>query len=105
MTDNQAIPVTITILEKEFRIACPPAERDALQASARYLDRKMREVRNTGKVVGIDRISVMAALNIAHELLLCQRELDGLAKDLGPRLRSLQKAAENELGKSRQIEL
>ncbi len=105
MNDSQPIPVTVTILDKEFRVACPPSEKEALIASAQYLDRKMREVRSTGKVVGIDRISVMTALNITHELLVCQRQLDGLGRELAPRLRSLQKAAEDELNKSRQIEL
>ncbi len=104
MSDHQPVPVTISILDKEFRIACPPAEKDALLASAQYLDRKMREVRNTGKVVGIDRISVMTALNIAHELLNCQRQLEDLGRELGPRLKTLLKAAEEELDKGRQIE-
>ena len=104
MSDLPPVPVTISILDKEFRIACPPGEKDALLASAQYLDRKMREVRNTGKVVGIDRISVMTALNIAHELLNCQRQLEDLNRELGPRLRTLLKAAEEELDKGRQIE-
>ncbi len=105
MNNPQPVPVTISILDKEFRIACPPEEKDALIASAHYLDRKMREVRNTGKVVGIDRISVMTALNITHELLQARRDQASASHDLGPRLRALQEAAEEELSKSRQIEL
>lgn len=62
-------PITINILDKEFRIACPAEEKDELLLSARYLNDKMREVRDTGKVVGMDRISIMAGLNITHELL------------------------------------
>jgi len=66
--NKEMTPVDIKILGKEYRIACTPGERDDLLESARQLDKKMREVRDTGRVVGQDRIAVMAALNIAHEL-------------------------------------
>lgn len=61
--------VTIHLLDKEYLVACPEEEHEALLTSARFLDKKMREIRGGGKVIGIDRIAVMAALNIAHELL------------------------------------
>ena len=66
-SDN--VPVTVRILEKEFCVACPAEERDSLLASARYLDGKMRQIRDSRKVVGMDRIAVICALNLAHELL------------------------------------
>jgi cell division protein ZapA len=69
MNQEQALPVSVTVLDKEFRIACPPHERDALIRAARHLDAKMREIRHTGKVIGNDRVAVMAAINLAHELL------------------------------------
>jgi cell division protein ZapA len=69
MNQEQALPVSVTVLDKEFRIACPPHERDALIRAARHLDSKMREIRHTGKVIGNDRVAVMAAINLAHELL------------------------------------
>jgi len=61
--------IKITILDKEYLVACPPEEETALQASARHLSKKMTEIRRSGKVVGVDRIAVMAGLNIAHEAL------------------------------------
>ena len=61
--------VSVKILEKEYHVACPPEERPALLESAEYLNRKMREIRDSGKVIGLDRIAVMAALNITHEML------------------------------------
>lgn len=61
--------VKVRILDKEYLVACPPSEEAALQESARHLNKKMTEIRKTGKVVGIDRIAVMAGLNIAHEAL------------------------------------
>ena len=67
------IPVTVRILDKEYRVACEPQEQEGLIQSARMLDHRMREIRQTGRVIGMDRIAVMAALNIAHELILLQR--------------------------------
>jgi cell division protein ZapA len=66
---TQPTPLTVRILDKEYCIACPEDERANLQSAARYLDGKMREIRSSGKVVGADRIAVMAALNITHDLL------------------------------------
>lgn len=66
---TDSVPVTVRILEKEFCVACPAEERDSLLASARYLDGKMRQIRDSRKVVGMDRIAVICALNLAHELL------------------------------------
>lgn len=71
--------VTLEILGKEYKIACEPEEQDGLIESARQLDRKMRQIRDSGKVSGTDRIAVMAALNMAHELHLAEsrnRELE-----------------------------
>ena len=61
--------MTISLLGREFRVACPEGEEKQLQASVDYLNRKMKEVRDTGKVTGNERIAIMAALNIAHEMM------------------------------------
>ena len=66
MSDNQE---TIHLLDKEYTIACPPDERDGLLESARKLDTKMREIRTGGKILGNERIVVMASLNVIFELL------------------------------------
>lgn len=70
----------VTILGKPFRVACADDEKDELLEAVAYVDAKMREIRDSGKVVGTDRIAVMAALNIAHELLTMRV---GGAFDLG----------------------
>ena len=62
-------PVSVNILDREFLIGCTPEERPGLIAAASYLDAKMREIRNNARSAGVDRIAVMAALNIAHELI------------------------------------
>jgi len=59
----------VLILDKDYMIACPEGEQAALRQSANYLDEKMREIRASGKIHGLERIAVMAALNIAHEFL------------------------------------
>lgn len=61
--------ITISILGREFRVAAPPGEERQLLASVDLLNRKMKEIRDTGKVVGNERIAIMAALNFAHEQL------------------------------------
>ena len=66
-TDKNA--VTINVLGREFRVGCPEGEQKQLLASVEFLNRKMKEVRDTGKVVGNERIAIMAALNIAHEFM------------------------------------
>jgi cell division protein ZapA len=62
-------PVSVNILDREFLIGCTPDEKAGLIAAAGYLDAKMREIRNNARSAGVDRIAVMAALNIAHELM------------------------------------
>ena len=59
----------MNILEKDYEVVCAPGEVDALKASARYVDRQMQSIRNSGKVIGLDRVAVMAVLNIANEYL------------------------------------
>jgi cell division protein ZapA len=61
--------MTVSLLGREFRVGVPEGEQKQLQASVEYLNRKMKEVRDTGKVVGNERIAIMAALNIAHEMM------------------------------------
>ena len=67
MADSPTI--TVTILDREFRVSCPPEEQQHLIDSAEFLDQRMREIRDTGRVIGVDRIAMMAALNLTSELL------------------------------------
>lgn len=67
----------IFILDKAYKIACPAGEQDNLRRAAQYLDRKMREIRGSGKVLGLERIAVIAALNISHELLGMRQQSGG----------------------------
>lgn len=92
-------PVSVSILGKEYQVSCPETERNALLASATLLDRRMREIRDSGKVVGGDRIAVIAALNITHEMLMMRNQYDDLNQALTGRLRSLTKKVDGALEK------
>ena len=61
--------IEVTLLGRTYRVACGDGEREALMQAVAYLDGKMNEIRKSGKVMGAERIAVMAALNVAHELL------------------------------------
>lgn len=69
MPSTSSVSLDVTIMGREFRVSCPPKERDSLLQAVGYLDRKMREIRDSGKVIGVERIAIMAALNIAHDYL------------------------------------
>ena len=89
MTD-ETLQVSIRILDKEYRIGCAPDEQQELRDSARLLDTRMRAIRQTGRVIGTDRIAVMAALNIAHELIQIQHRLPENSDESTRRLRVIQ---------------
>lgn len=89
-----SIPVVVHILDKEFRIACRQGEQDVLLASAALLDERMREIKTGGKVIGNDRIAVMAALNLAHELLEQKNRKDDTTQSISSRLRNMQEKIE-----------
>ena len=104
MTDPYA-QVSVRILDKEYQIACPLNERTDLLDAAEILNAKMLEIRDSGRVVGLDRIAVMAALNMANDLIHSQardRLLDG---DLSGRLKIISERVENVLGSSQQLDL
>lgn len=89
--------VVLTIMGKEYKIACDPAERQRLIDSAQLLDKQMRQIRDSGKVNGADRIAVMAALNLVHELSSLQNQNDSLHFDLGSSLSVMIQKIENVL--------
>ena len=81
MSDQETI--SISIFDKSFKVSCPPDEVQALRDSAHYLDKKMREVKSARTVMGLDRVAVMAALNIANELLTATRDREALENEKG----------------------
>lgn len=104
MSDSIA-RVTIRILEKEYHVACPADEQAALIASAELLNRKMREIRDSGKVVGLERVAVMAALNLANEYLKAKNSDEELQSIVGLRIREMRERLDEALGPAKQLPL
>jgi cell division protein ZapA len=105
MSDDRITRVSVRLLDREYQVACPAEERSDLLDSAEYLDGKMRELRESGNVVGLERIAVIAALNIANELIKQRKQGTVVEGDLGARLRSLRERVESALEKGQQLEL
>ena len=105
MSEKEPATVTVRILEKEYFVSCPQDERADLLDSAEYLNKKMREIRDTGKVVGADRIAVMAALNMANELLRLRKQDSELQGAVSGRVKGMRERVENALQRTRQLDL
>jgi len=105
MTATKSKPMRVNILDKEYLVSCQDEERDALFASAEFLSRRMKEIRDSGKIVGADRIAVMAALNLAHELLLQRNTGEEFQHTISSRIRALQDKIELALNQGNQLEL
>ena len=103
MTDAQ--PINISILDKDYKVACPVGEQSALLESARFLDLKMREVRDSGNLMGSERIAVITALNIANDLLRTSAVDKQIGAELPPRLKDLESKISRVLEQSRQLEI
>jgi cell division protein ZapA len=97
--------VSVRILDKEYQVACPANERTDLLDSAEVLNAKMREIRDSGRIVGLDRIAVMAALNMANDLLHAQARDKALEGDVSERLKLISDRVENALGNTQQLDL
>ncbi len=95
-----ANPITVQILDKEYRIACPAGEEEALRKSATFLNNRIIEVRESGKVIGPDRITVMAALNLAHEFLSERNEHEQYTSNISNRMRILHERIDNAIRSS-----
>ncbi len=102
---SSAQTVTVKILDKEYQIACPADEVDSLTKSARFLDQRMADIRTSGKVVGLDRIAVMAALNITHEYLTQDSSSSEEKEQVSKRLDHLNDRVGQALAQHKQLDL
>lgn len=85
-----SIPVTVHILDKEYRVACPEDEHGALLASASLLNARMKQIRDSGRIISMDRVAVIAALNLTHELLSEKAAREDFGRELASRLRTIE---------------
>ena len=75
-------PVSIRLIDREYTVGCEPDERDSLIAAAKLLDNKMREIRGNNRMAALDRVAVLAALNLAHELQQIRSDNEGRDREL-----------------------
>jgi cell division protein ZapA len=105
VTEAPLARVGVRILEKEYQFSCAVEERAALLDSAEYLNSEMRKIRDSGRVIGLDRIAVMAALNMANELLKLRSRDMMLDGDVVGRIRVLRERVETTLARNQQLDL
>jgi cell division protein ZapA len=89
--------VSVRILDREYTVGVAPEERDSLAAAARLLDQKMREVRGANRMAAVDRVAVLAALNLAHELQQLRDERGGNEREVARALDDLQRKLDDAL--------
>tara|TARA_R110000782_G_scaffold46424_9_gene102561 strand:+ start:394 stop:708 length:315 start_codon:yes stop_codon:yes gene_type:complete len=104
MTEQHA-QVSVRILDKEYQVACPASERTNLLDSAEILNAKMREIRDTGRIVGLDRIAVMAALNMANDLIHANARDQELEGGISNRLKIISDRVDHVLSGTQQLDL
>lgn len=97
---NQNKGAIVSILDKEFRVGCPNDQVESLNQAASYLDDQMRLIRRSGRVIGTERIAVMAALNIAHELITLRQGPNDSIEDLNTRIKCLQDKIDQAISKT-----
>jgi cell division protein ZapA len=97
-------PVSVTILGKEYQIACPENEKQALISSANLVHDNMEKIRASGKVVGLDRVAVMAALNLAHDLLELQSQQGAGIEDIDKTILQMKEKVSAFLSEKRELE-
>lgn len=103
MTTTAIKTLDIKILDRELRVACPEEERGELLDAVAYLDKKMREIRDTGKIASVERIAMMAALNITHELLSMKLGRGFDLADFKRRIGSMQTAIDSALAEQESL--
>ncbi len=102
---QQLAQVSVRILDKEYQVACPAEERTDLLDSAEILNNKMREIRDSGRIVGLDRIAVMAALNMANDLIHAKARDQELEGGVSDRLKLISDRVDNVLSGAQQLDL
>ncbi|MEM9102620.1 MAG: cell division protein ZapA [Pseudomonadota bacterium] len=97
--------ISVKILDREFNVISPADQDEALKNCAQYLDSRMRQIRDSGRVVGVDRIAIMAALNITQELLALHEQQADYTQSMNNRIRELQRKIDAVLNESKPLEL
>jgi len=102
MTEQSTL--TVNILDREFRVNCPKSEQQHLINSASSLDKRMREIRDTGRVIGVDRIAIMAALNLSSELLSVEEGNSDTVEKVNQSIGRMQEKIQQSLNETQELD-
>jgi cell division protein ZapA len=100
MDNEDSVPLILQIMDHEYRVVCHPSEQQDLTAAAAYLNQRLQEIRNNSKVLGTERLAVMAALNASYELLKQNKKLQKIDEAVNSRLKELTEKVESAISKS-----
>jgi cell division protein ZapA len=103
--NTERIGTPIEILGKTYQIKCPTEEISSLQHAARYLEEKMRAIQDAGSTIHVDRVAIITALNVVHQLLTLEQQKNQHMQTINQRLQDLQNKVESALSQNRQLEL
>ena len=101
--DNKTL--TVSIAGKDYQVACPAGEEDSLRGAAQYLHNLMESIRSSGRVVGLDRVAVMAALNISNELLQNKQQHDAEQAKVATTVQKLSDRVADAVSANKQLQL
>jgi cell division protein ZapA len=100
VSETSADTVNVSILDRDYLVACPPGEREALHAAARLLDSRLREMRQHNRSATLERLAIMVALNLAHEQQQYKARADSVSGDFGQALARMLQRVEGVLAES-----
>lgn len=102
---EQSTSVQVKIMDKEYQVNCPASDQEALVKSARYLDENMRKIKGRGNIHGIEKIAVMAALNITHDMLRKNRLINETRQSTAKQVQGIETKIDTAIAHNRQLEI
>lgn len=103
MNDAEQNVISVKILDRSYKIKCPPEQTQALQEAANYVDEQMRKVRQTVNINSTEHITIVTALNICHELMHLRKQKNNYIEVMNQRIQDLQRRIENFLETNEEI--
>lgn len=104
MNDNDNV-ISVKIADRQYQVKCPPEETQSLQQAAQYLDEQMNKLRQGGSTTSVDRIAVVAALNICHEFMQLQQQQTRYIDHMNERINKLQEKVQEALATEEEVAL
>ena len=102
---EQSTSVQVKIMDKEYQVNCPPSDQEALIKSARYLDENMLKIKGRGNIHGVEKIAVMAALNITHDMLRKNRLINETRHATAQQVQGIEAKIDSAIARSLQLEI